>query len=182
MAPRLLGLPFAAMKDAARPDPAVAAQRVKEGMRDLARGAIGAAGDLAADVAIGYRKSTRYFKLRAAVVGTWVLLTLVTFWAACPSTGPTNALGAKARLLAGSIMGSQVFVENESDRIWQDVVVTLEGGWSYQKRTVRPTESFVVPTNRFTKDGATAPPGISPRTISIECSEGTVTIPLAVER
>jgi hypothetical protein len=79
-------------------------------------------------------------------------------------------------------MGSQVFVENESDRIWRDVVVTLEGGWSYQKRTVRPAESFVVPTNRFTKDGATAPPGISPRSISIECSEGTVTFPLAVER
>ena len=171
------------MKDAARPDPAAAAQRVKEGMRDLARGAIGAAGDLAADVATGYRKSTRYFKLRAAVVGTWVVLTLVTFWAACPSTGPTNALGAKAKLLAGSIMGSQVFVENESeDVLWRDVVVTLEGGWRYERRTVRPKESFVVPTNRFTKDGATAPPGLAPKTIQIDCADGKVTMPLPVER
>jgi hypothetical protein len=80
-------------------------------------------------------------------------------------------------------MGSQVFVENESDDvIWKDVVVTLEGGWRYERRTVRPKESFVVPTNRFTKDGATAPPGLSPRTIAIECSEGKVTIPLLVER
>jgi hypothetical protein len=170
------------MKDAARPDPAAASQRVKEGVRDLARSAIGAAGDLASDVATGYRKSTRYFKLRAAVVGTWALLAIVTFWGACPSSGPTNALGAKARLLTGSIMGSQVFVENESSQVWRDVVVTLEGGWRYEKRTVRPSESFVVPTNRFAKDAATAPPGLSSKTITIECSEGRVTMPLAVER
>jgi hypothetical protein len=113
------------MKDAARPDAAAAANRVKDGVRDLARSAIGAAGDLATDVATGYRKSTRYFKLRAAIVGTWAVLALVTFWGACPSSGPSNALGAKARLLAGTIMGSQVFVENESDRVWRDVVVTL---------------------------------------------------------
>jgi hypothetical protein len=170
------------MKDAARPDAAAAANRVKDGVRDLARSAIGAAGDLATDVATGYRKSTRYFKLRAAIVGTWAVLALVTFWGACPSSGPSNALGAKARLLAGTIMGSQVFVENESDQVWRDVVVTLEGGWRFEKRTVRPSESFVVPTNRFAKDGATAPPGVTSRTISIECAEGRVTIPLPVER
>ena len=171
-----------AAKDAARPDPTVAAQRVKEGVRDLARSAVGAAGDLASDVATGYRRSTRYFKLRAAVVGTWALLAALTFWSACPSSGPTNALGAKAKLLAGSIMGSQVFVENESDQIWRDVVVSLEGGWRYEKRTVRPSESFVVPTNRFAKDGATAPPGLQSRTITIECAEGKVTVPLPIER
>lgn len=169
------------MKEA-RPDAADAAHRVKEGVRDLARTAVGAAGDLASDVATGYRKSTRYFKLRAAVIGTWALLALLTFWGACPSSGPTNSLGAKAKLLAGSIMGSQVFVENESDQLWRDVVVTLEGGWKYEKRTVRPAESFVVPTNRFAKDGATAPPGLSPKTIRIECVEGRVTMPLPIER
>jgi hypothetical protein len=171
------------MKDAARPDPAVAVQRVKEGVRDLALGAIGAAGDLASDAVKGYRGSTRYFKLRAYVVATWVLLGAVTVWAACPPSAPTNTLGAKARLLAGSIMGSQVFVENESeDVLWRDVVVTLEGGWRYERRTVRPKESFVVPTNRFTKEGATAPPGFSPKTIQIDCSEGKVTMPLPLER
>jgi hypothetical protein len=170
------------MKEA-RPDPAVAAHRVKEGVRDLARSAVGAAGDLASDVATGYRKSTRYFKLRAAVVATWSLLALVTFWGACPSSGPSNPLGAKAKLLAGSIMGSQVFVENDSEKVlWRDVVVTLEGGWKFEKRTVRPKESFVVPTNRFTKDGATAPPGLSSNTITIECTEGRVTMPLPIER
>ncbi len=172
------------MKDAARPDPVAAAHRVKEGVRDLARGALGAAGDLASDVAGGYRKSTRYFKLRAAVVGTWALLAIVTIWAACPSSGPTNPLGAKTKLLAAadSLLGPQVFVENESDRMWRDVVVTLEGGWRYEKKTVRPSENFVVPLNRFSKDGTTAPASLPARTITIECAEGRVTIPLLVAR
>ncbi len=170
------------MKEAARPDPDASGSRVTEGVRDLARGAIGAAGDLASDVATGYRKSTRFFKLRASVVATWALLSLVTFWAACPSSGPTNPLGAKAKFLAGTIMGSQVFVENESDRIWRDVTVTLEGGWRYEKRTVRPSESFVVPTSRFAKDGAPAPAGLASKTITIECAEGRATIPLGAER
>ena len=170
------------MKDAPRPDPVAAAHRVKEGVRDLARGAIVAAGDLAADVTQGYRKSTRYFKLRAAVIGTWALLSVVTLWAACPSSGPTNPIGAKGTLLADSIMGRQVSVENESGRIWKDVVMTLEGGWRYDKKTLRPAESLVVPIIRFQKDGASAPPELDPRTITVECSEGRVTTPLVVAR
>jgi hypothetical protein len=69
------------MKDAARPDPVAAAHRVKDGVRDIARGALGAAGELASDVADGYRKSSRHFKLRAAVIASWALLSAATFWA-----------------------------------------------------------------------------------------------------
>jgi hypothetical protein len=170
------------MKDAARPDPVAAAQRVREGVRDLARGALGAAGDLAADVADGYRRSTRYFKLRAAVIATWALLSAVTFWAACPSSGPGNALGAKFRLLLrtepGVLMGTQVLVENDSDAVWRDVVVTLDGGWRFEKKTVRPQDRLVLSLSQFTKDGAVAPAELEPRTVTLECSEGRVTAPL----
>jgi hypothetical protein len=174
------------MKDAARPDPVAAAHRVKDGVRDLALGAMGAAGDLAADVAEGYRRSTRYFKLRAAVIGTWAVLSLVTLWAACPSSGPNNALGAKFQLLLrsepGVLMGTQVLVENDSGAIWRDVVVTLDGGWRYEKKTVRPQDKLVVSLSQFKKDGAPAPAELEPRTITIECSEGRVTAPLGAAR
>jgi hypothetical protein len=169
--------------DAARPDPVAAPQRVKEGVRGLARGAIAAAGDLASDVALGYRKSTRFFKLRAAVIGTWALLSLVTAWAACPASGPTNALGAKFALLLrsepGVLLGTQVLVENDSPRIWRDVVVTLDGAWRYEKKTVRPQDRLVVSLAQFRKDGAPAPADLEPRVITIECSEGRFTAPLA---
>ncbi len=174
------------MKDAARPDPIAAAHRVKEGVRDLARGAIGAAGDLAADVAGGYRKSTRYFKLRAAVIGTWALLSVVTLWAACPSSGPTNVLGAKFQLLLrsepGALMGTQVLVENDSGRMWRDVVITLDGGWRYDRKTVRPQDKFVLSITQFRKDGANAPADLEPRAITLECSEGRVKAPLGASR
>ncbi|HEX9305964.1 MAG TPA: hypothetical protein VF894_00645 [Anaeromyxobacter sp.] len=174
------------MKDAARPDPVAAAHRVKEGVRDLALGALGAAGDLASDLAEGYRNSSRHFKLRAAVVGTWALLCAFTLWAACPSSGPTNALGAKFQLLLrsepGVLMGTQVLVENDSRSIWRDVVVTLDGGWRFERKTVRPQDKLVVSIAQFRKDGASAPADLEPRQIVIECSEGRVSAPLGPAR
>jgi hypothetical protein len=171
------------MKDAPRPEAVVAAQRVKEGVRDLARGALGAAGELASDVADGYRKSSRHFKLRAAVIATWALLSAATFWGACPSSGPTNALGAKVQLLSakerGALMGSQVFVENDSGTLWTDVVLTLEGGWRYERKTVRPQDRLVVAVTQFHKDGQGAPADLEPRHLTIECEEGRVTTPIA---
>lgn len=172
------------MKDPASPELAVAAHRVKEGVRDLARGAVGAAGDLASDLAAGYRKSTRYFKLRAAIVGTWALLSVVTLWGACPaSERPANALGARVQLLSrserGAIMGTQVYVENDSRRLWKDVVLTIDAGWRYERRTVRPGDKLVVSITHFKKDGQAAPPELEPKTLTIECDEGRVTAPLA---
>ena len=174
------------MKDAARPDPVAAALRVKDGVRDLARGAIGAAGDLATDVAEGYRKSTRYFKLRAGIVGTWALLSIVTLWAACPSSGSANALGAKVQLLLrsepGVLMGTQVLVENDSRRIWRDVAITLDGGWRHDRKTVRPQDKLVLSLTQFKKEGASAPADLEPRTVAIECSEGRVTVAVGAAR
>lgn len=165
-----------------RPDPAVAAHRVKDGVRDLARGALGVAGDLASDLAEGYRRSTRTVRMRAAVVGSWALLSIVTLWAACPSSGPANALGAEAQLLSrvdpGVLLGTQIFVTNESRKVWTDVVFTLDGGWRYDKKTVRPGDKLVVSIRQFKKDGASAPAELEPRAITIECEQGRVTAPL----
>ena len=170
------------MKEASRPDPAAAASRVKEGVKDLARGALDAAGDLASDLGGAYRKSTRYFRMRAAIVGTWVLLSVITFWAACPTSGPANPLGAKVQLLSrnepGMLMGTQVLVENDSRRMWKDVVLILDEGWRYERKTIRPQDKVVVSITQFKKDGTSAPAELEPRTLTIECDEGRVTAPL----
>lgn len=174
------------MKDDARPDPVAAAHRVKDGVRDLARGAFGAAGDLASDLAEGYRKSSRYLRIRAAIVGTWALLSVVTLWGACPSSGPANSLGAEAQLLLGSepgvLTGTQVLVKNDSQEMWRDVVLTLDGGWRYEKKTVRPQDKLVVSITQFSKGGASAPADLEPRSIDIECTEGRVSAPLGGAR
>jgi hypothetical protein len=172
------------MKDAARPDVAAAASRVKDGVRDLARGALGAAGDLATELGEAYRRSTRSFRMRAAIVGTWALLSLVTLWAACPpSSEPSNTLGAKIQLLSrnepGMLLGTQVLVENESSRMWRDVVVTLDGRWRYERKTVRPSDRLVVSITQFRNGADAAPAELEPKVVTIECAEGRVRAPLA---
>jgi hypothetical protein len=143
-----------------RPDPLAAAHRVK----DLAR-------DLAQDVADGYRKSTRYFKLRAAVVGSWAVLSLLTLWIACPSGG--NALGAEVTVSFEDPARTFVRVSNASSAIWEDVVLTLDGTWRYERKTIRGGEGLVVETGKFTRDGAPAPEALRPRSLEIDCSEGS---------
>lgn len=150
------------------PDPAVAAQKVK----DLAR-------DLAADVTDTYRKTNRYLRLRAAIVGSWVLLALVSLYAACPSSGPTNALSAEVTLLPETIVGQQISVSNGSKDMWTEVKLTLDGQWVHEIRTVRAGQNVVVGVTKFRHDGATAPQDLRPKRIEIRCDQGTVDLALS---
>jgi hypothetical protein len=167
---RDLGPAAQRVRDLAK-DLAPAAQKAAVAARDLAK-------DLAQDVADGYRRSNRYVRLRAVVVASWVVLTLGTLFLACPSSGPVNALGAEA-VLSESFLGTQLLVRNASDTLWTDVVLTLEGGWTATRRTVRPGDEVVMSVSQFTRDGAAAPRDLHPASVVIECSEGRVQAQLA---
>jgi hypothetical protein len=159
------------MTQPARPDPLAAAARVTV-----------AAKDLATDLTEGFRKSNRTFKLRTAVVGTWVVLALVSVWIACPPSGPTNSLGAVARLDTGGIMGNQVLVQNEGRDHWTDVVLTLDDGWRLERRTVRAGDKLVLSVANFLKEGKQAPADLKPRQLTIECAEGKAVAPLGAPK
>jgi hypothetical protein len=155
-----------------------AAQRVKALAKDLAPAAQKAAHvardvakDFAQDLAEGYRRSNRYVRLRAAVVATWVVLTAGTLILACPSSGPTNDLAAEV-VLSESFLGNQILVRNASDRLWTDVVLTLDGGWTLERKTVRPGDEVVISVAQFKKDGGAAPRDLRPATLTITSSEG----------
>lgn len=153
------------MSEPLRPDPRAAAARV----RDLAR-------DLAQDLSGGYRRSSRFLRLKVAVVGGWALLSAATLWAACPS-GPRNALGAEVRVQE-EVVGTQILVSNASRRMWTDVAITLDGGWRWRTSTVRAGQRLVLATSKFERDGAPAPGDLAPRTLTVECDQGAVTTPL----
>jgi hypothetical protein len=156
------------MKEPVRTAPLAAALRVK----DLAR-------DLATEVTDGYRRSTRFFKLRAAVLGGWAALSLLTLWLACPSAGPTNSLGAEVQMSEG-LMGTQLLVLNGSGRIWTDVTLTLDGTYQWQTPTVRDGQRMVIAASRFSRDGAAAPQDLKPRSLSIQCAQGSATASLSM--
>ncbi len=149
------------------PDPAAAAQRVK----DIAR-------DLATDVSDTYRKTNRYLRLRAAIVGGWVLLALVSLYTACPSSGPTTELSAEVTLLPETIVGQQISVSNGSKEMWTEVKLTLDGQWTHEIRTVRAGQNVVVGVTKFKRDGTTAPQDLKPRKIEIRCDQGSVDLSL----
>jgi hypothetical protein len=126
-----------------------------------------------------FRRSDRFFRMRLAVVGTWVLLSLATLWVACPSSGPTNSLGADVQMLRESLVGGQqLLVRNESSEIWTDVVLTLDDGWRFEHRTMRPHDQLVLSMNRFRRGDQAAPREFRPRTLTIECGQGKHTFDL----
>jgi hypothetical protein len=158
------------VKDLAR-EIAPEARRAASAARDFAR-------DLAQDLTEGYRRSNRYFRMRAAVIASFTLLTVASLWLACPSSGPRNDLGAEVKL-AESFLGHQLLIRNESDEIWTDVVITLDGTWRLDRRTVRPRDEMVVSVAQFGQGGQRAPKDYRPATVTIVCREGKAEASLA---
>lgn len=131
----------------------------------------------AADVADAVRRADRYVKMRAAVVGTWALVSLATLWVACPSSGPMNGLGADVQVLRESLVGGeQLLVRNESSDLWTEVVLTLDEGWRYEHKTVRPHDQLVLSMPQFQRGGEAAPRDLKPRSLTIECDQGRFTM------
>lgn len=149
------------------PDPVATAQRVRE----LAR-------DFASDVTEGYRKSSRFLRLRVALIGSWALLSLVALYTACPSSGPTNELGAEVTLLPETLVGQQISISNGSREMWTEVTLALDGAWEHRVRTVRAGQNVVVGVTRFERDGVAAPPDLKPRKIEIRCDQGSAELSL----
>jgi hypothetical protein len=120
-----------------------------------------------------FRRSDRFIKMRQTVVGTWLLLTAVTLWTACPSSGPANALGADVQVRREALVGgSQVLIRNESEEIWEDVELTLDDGWRYFHRTLRPHDQLVLSVGHFRKGDQPAPLDLRPRSLRIRCAQG----------
>jgi hypothetical protein len=176
------------VRDAAREigrEIAPAAQRVKDLAKEIAPSAQKAAAaardfamDLAQDLSEGYRRSNRYVRMRAAVIAAFAVVTVASLWIACPSSGPSNDLGAEIKL-AESFLGSQILLRNESDGLWTDVVITLDGDWRLERKTVRPGDEMVVSVAQFAKDGKRAPKDYRPGSVTIECREGRAKASLA---
>ena len=120
-----------------------------------------------------FRRSDRFFKMRAGIVASWVVISLLTVWAACPSSGPTNSLGADVQVLRDSLVGGQqLLVRNESTENWTEVVLTLDDGWRREHKTVRPHDQLVLSMSDFKREGQTAPRDFKPRRLTVECEQG----------
>jgi hypothetical protein len=141
-------------------------QRSEQALQDKAKA-------LAQDLAGRVKRSSRYLRWRVGIVGTWVLLSLVTLWGSCPSSGPSNSLGADVQVLRDSLLGAQqILIRNESGENWTEVVVTLDDAWRHAQRTVRAQEQMVLSPSQFRRGAEPAPRDLEPRTLLLECEQG----------
>jgi len=121
----------------------------------------------------------RFFKMRAGIVGSWAIISLLTVWAACPSSGPSNSLGADVQVLRDSLVGGQqLLVRNESPENWTEVVLTLDDGWRHEHKTVRPHDQLVLSMTQFRREGQVAPRDFKPRRLTVECEQGRASFDL----
>ncbi len=157
------------MKQSPRASPISAALRVKD-----------MAVDLASDLAEGYRKSTRYARMRGAVVAGWILVSVLLFLIARPQSSEyRNSLGANAVVSEGLMGDKSILFWNDSDEMWTEVTVTIDGKWEWKTSHVRPGEKQSLRLDQFTHFGDPAPHGTAPRNLGITCREGSANLSLA---
>ena len=154
------------------PPPSPAAPRAAASLPERVRALLGSWVE-------SFRRSDRFFKMRAGIVGSWVLISVVTLWAACPSSGSSNPLGADVQVLRDSLVGGQqLLVRNESTETWTEVVLTLDEEWRREHKTVRPHDLLVLPMSEFKRNGQGAPRDFKPRRLTVECEQGRATFDL----
>ncbi len=137
--------------------------------------ALGAARDLGERV----RRWDRFRRMKVGIVAAWALASALTLWGACPASGPANSLGADVQVLRDSLVGGeQLLVRNESTEIWTDVTLTLDDRWKHEQRTVRPHDQLVLSMGHFRRGGDAAPRDYKPRSLRIDCGQGSHTFDL----
>ena len=67
----------------------------------------------------------------------------------------------------------QLLVRNESDHIWEDVVLTVDDGWKYTQSTMRPRDLVVVSLSSFRRGDEAPPRDQRPRVLTISCAQGS---------
>lgn len=150
-----------------------------EGNQRLVDGALDRGRKAASGLLEGFRRTGRWQKVRLGLVGGWIAASLLALWIAFPSSGPGNSLGADVHVLKDSLLGGQqILVRNESDDVWTDVVVTLDGTWKHGVRALRPREQVVLAPSQFERAGEPAPRELRPRKLRVECREGSATFDL----
>jgi hypothetical protein len=139
---------------------------------------------LALEMLEDFRASDRFFKYKAAVLGTWVFLSIATVIVACPSaeTAPTNELNARTRIQKVAALDRQItalFIENGGETEWGDLLLKLNGTYSAAVPGIPAGRSAVIQIDKFSaSDGKTPPESLIPQRLDISCSQGEATIDL----
>jgi hypothetical protein len=145
---------------------------VREGATDAALNVVGVLRDLWGD----FRRSDRWFKYKAAIVGAWLLLSAAGIVVALPGGfGGHNTL--HARLVRTHVLDTPVFmIVNESGKPWEDVVVVVNDTYQAAVRRVsadHPDNNLTLePRKLLGEGGAPAPADLEVTKLQVRTSRG----------
>jgi hypothetical protein len=176
-----MGLPRKAMDVQLVARPASVGESVKTAAFDAVYGARSQAEQIWDD----FKGSDRFFKYKAAIVGSWLLISIATVIIAStggqrPLIDTSNAIGAFGKFQRSADLGvSALLLENHSSDTWKQVALTLDGAYSSLVPKIAPGGRAVIELRKFNgAAGGTPPADLRPQRLEIRCSEGTAVVDL----
>ena len=148
---------------------------LKEGAVDTLLNSVSILSEIAED----FRTSDRFFKYKAAVLVTWLLLSVTSVGVACGDQGPTNDINA-VLIQAGDAAQPVYLVKNESLEPWQDVEVLVNGAFRATLAQMEPNGGSIAlsPAVLFDAAGKKAPSKLVITDIVVTVSEPNETVTL----
>jgi hypothetical protein len=137
------------------------------------------------DMVDDFRSSDRFFKYKAAVIGSWALLAVMAMFVSCPrpNTGEQhNSLDARVLIKQVPALDRTItalYIENTSSSDWGVTVLTLNNTFTNALADVKAGGKAVVTLEKFSgQGGKTPPPDTRPQKLDIHCSQGDTSIDL----
>lgn len=124
------------------------------------------------EIADDFRSSDRYFKYKALVLSTWLMLVATSVGVSCGGVAVGNSFGARL-IIAGDNVDRAYMVKNDSDDEWQSVQITVNGKYYVTAAQLRPYGDISLsPRLMFDEAGKEAPPRLVIQEIHVSCSDG----------
>lgn len=133
-----------------------------------------------------FRASDRFFKYKAGVLASWVLISLASVFIACPSARnrPANELNARVRVQKVPTLDRQItaiYIENRGETEWGDILLKLNRSYSAAVPGIPSGRSAVIQLDKFSgPDGKTPPADLRPQQLDMRCNRGAATFDLLV--
>ena len=127
----------------------------------------------AKDALESFRRSDRFFKYKAGIVGAWFLVSVLTLLWAPPSSSGDNRLGAT--LVVTTVLDHPVYmVKNESSRTWREVVVVVNRTYRAAVSEVEAGQNLTLaPKQLLGENGAVAPIKLELQDFEIRTARGS---------
>ncbi len=124
-----------------------------------------------------FRSSDRYFKYKALIVASWVLLSVTGFAVACPGS-PNRNTNFGAKLIVSEPGGRRIYmIKNEGKQTWENVRVIVNGEYQVATPKIEPGNDLVFGAKQLMgANGRLAPEGLAVSTLELRTSEGDATM------